>query len=99
MVNINNKSFINRDFNNVVKGDVLTDQLIISCFYNYFGKIKCGLLTFDQEDLGTKAELFNEETIFEKCDNVYSRTFDFDLPPCQRLNVAVYFSFSRVSSS
>ena len=77
MVNINNKSFINRDFNNVAKGDVLTDQLIISCFYNYFGKIKCGLLTFDQEDLGTKAELFNEETIFEKCDNVYSRTFDF----------------------
>lgn len=77
MVNIDNKSLNERDFYNIVKGDVLTDQLIIQCFYNYFDKVKCGLISFEQENLSKKPEMFNEVTIFEKCDNVYPRTFDF----------------------
>ena len=74
IVNVDKGDVVSREFNFLALGKVIDEKNILSCFYSYFGTVKCGIITIANEE-EIRSNFVNEEIILEKCDNVYFRTF------------------------
>ena len=74
IVNVDKGDVVSREFNFLALGKVIDEKNILSCFYSYFGTVKCGIITITNEE-EIRSNFINEEIILEKCDNVLFRTF------------------------
>ena len=75
IVNVDKGDVVSREFFFLALGKVIDEENVLSCFYSYFGAVKCGIIAIANEE-EIRSKVIYEQLILEKCDNVFFRNFD-----------------------